>query len=91
MKVITALAIVGALSIFSTMAAAAPMGAETGNDFLNAANDASPNLILVAGHCGRGYHRDRFGVCRRNLAPGEGECWWVRHPHHFHRWRLVCR
>jgi hypothetical protein len=36
------------------------------------------DVILVAGGCGRGFHRGPHGGCRPNMGP---RCHWVRTPH----------
>jgi hypothetical protein len=77
------------LSAFSTVAGAAPI---SGPASASAATvDAGSDLLLVREGCGRGYHRNRFGVCRRNMGPHEGGCWWVHRRHSLVPWHLVCR
>lgn len=81
-KLLVMLATVGTISAFaagdSKAAPAGPVSIGTDSD-----------IVLVAGGCGRGWHRTARGRCVRNVGPGYGACWWVRGP--YGRWRLVCR
>jgi hypothetical protein len=47
----------------SQAAPAAPAGVSAGSD-----------IVLVAGGCGRGWHRNHWGRCVRNHP----RCWWTR-------------
>jgi hypothetical protein len=83
-RALAVLTILSALGGFSTMnAGAAPIGALS----------VSPHsdVVLVADGCGRGFHRNRFGICRHNVGPHHGRCWWVRRHHRHGERRLVCR
>jgi hypothetical protein len=40
---------------------------------------SNPDVILVAGGCGIGFHRGPWGGCRPNLSP-YWPCHWVRTP-----------
>ena len=81
-KMLMLLATVAAISAFAaTDSRAAPAGL--------VGVDTGSNVTLVAGGCGRGWHRGPRGACVRNMGPGMGACWWVRGP--YGRWRMVCR
>ncbi len=81
MKIALALLAAGAFLVLAGIdlraAPMAPAGAAPSSD-----------IVLVAGGCGRGFHRGPYGGCRRNLSP-RWPCWWTRGP--FGRWRLICR
>src|SRR5262245_5847869 len=85
-QMLAVLVAIGTLSVFSTIAGAAPMGPASMNAATSAVNS---DLLLVRDGCGRGYHLTRWGVCRRNLGPHHGGCWWVRG--RYGHWRLICR
>jgi hypothetical protein len=70
-----------AAALFSVSAQATPVAP--------AAPVASDFVIKVAEGCGQGYHRNRYGVCRRNTSPAQGACWFVRGP--AGGWRMVCK
>ncbi len=90
---LTALATIGALSLFSTFAGAAPVSgpASMSGPLSVAKAGAGSDLVLVRNGCGRGFHRNHLGICRRSLGPGFGRCWWVHRRNRLFGWRLVCR
>jgi hypothetical protein len=71
----------GALALSAVSAQAMPAAPATAA--------ASDFIIKVAEGCGQGFHRDRYGVCRRNRSPAQGACWFVRGP--AGGWRMVCK
>lgn len=47
---------------FASAAQAMPLSADVGSA-------SSPQVVLVAGGCGIGFHRGPYGGCRRNFGP----------------------
>lgn len=80
------------MKMVATMAAAGFMiaGMAIGAEAMPAAPmpaSQAPAITLTAGGCGVGWHRGRFGHCRRNFRPVR-HCFWRHTP-----WgpRRVCR
>ena len=68
-RIVVLLAAIGALASISTGARALTIP--------HGLSAAPSEVTLVAGGCGRGWHRGPYGGCRRNWSP-RFECWWVR-------------
>jgi len=74
------------LTIGALAAQASPLGASGAS-----AQASSPGVVLTAGGCGIGWHRGRFGRCRRNFVRRRiiRRCVIRRGP--FGRVRRICR
>jgi hypothetical protein len=81
LKGILSMAAFGALTLGAMSVQAAPVAP--------ASPMMSAPVVQVAEGCGQGYHRNRYGVCRRNTSPAQGACWFVRGP--AGGWRMVCK
>jgi hypothetical protein len=81
LKGILSMAAFGALALGAVSVQAAPVAP--------ASPMMSAPVVQVAEGCGQGYHRNRYGVCRRNTSPAQGACWFVRGP--AGGWRMVCK